>query len=42
MGEQEYDIVAFAEAPDYEAIRSIALKIDAMKDVETTETVVEA
>jgi len=37
-----YDIVAFAEAPDYEAIRNIALKIDAMKDVEETETIVEA
>ena len=37
-----FDIIAFAEAPDYEAVRKLSLAVNAIEGVEQTETVVEA
>ncbi len=37
-----YDIVAFIEARDYEAVRKLSLAVNAIEGVEQTETVVEA
>jgi len=37
-----YDIVAFAEAPTYEAISSLASKINAIRELKSTETLTEA
>jgi len=37
-----YDIVAFAEAPTYEAITKITAKINAIKVLKSTETLLEA
>jgi len=37
-----YDIVAFAEAPTYEAASSLSSKINAIKELKSTETLTEA
>ena len=37
-----YDIVAFVEARDYEAVRKLSLAVNSIEGVEQTETVVEA
>lgn len=37
-----YDIVAFVEARDYEAVRKLSLTVNSIEGVEQTETVVEA
>jgi len=37
-----FDIVAFVEARDYEAVRKLSLTVNAIEGVEQTETVVEA
>lgn len=37
-----YDIVAFAEAPTYEALSSLSSKINAIKELKSTETLIEA
>lgn len=37
-----FDIVAFIEAPDYEAMRKLSLEVNAIEGVEQTETIVEA
>ena len=37
-----FDVVAFIEAPDYEAVRELSLAVNAIEGVEETETVVEA
>jgi len=37
-----FDIVAFVEAPDYEAMRKLSLEVNAIEGVEQTETIVEA
>jgi len=37
-----FDIVAFVEAQDYEAVRKLSLTVNAIEGVEQTETVVEA
>lgn len=36
-----YDIVAFAEAPDYGSISKISMEINGIKGVKTTETAIE-
>ncbi|MEM3626833.1 MAG: Lrp/AsnC ligand binding domain-containing protein [Candidatus Bathyarchaeia archaeon] len=36
-----YDVVAFAEAPDYNAIRKIAGEINAIRGIKSTETAIE-
>jgi len=37
-----FDIVAFIEAQDYEAVRKLSLTVNAIEGVEETETIVEA
>ena len=37
-----YDIVAFAEAPDFDSVAGISREINAVKGVKSTETAVEA
>jgi len=37
-----FDVVAFIEAQDYEAVRELSLTVNAIEGVEETETVVEA
>jgi len=37
-----FDVVAFIEAPDYEAVRGLSLTVNAIEGVEETETIVEA
>lgn len=36
-----YDVVAFVEAADYDAVRRVCGEINALKGVKSTETVVE-
>jgi DNA-binding Lrp family transcriptional regulator len=36
-----YDVVAFAEAPDYNSVRKIAGEINAIKGIKSTETAIE-
>jgi len=36
-----YDIVAFAEAPTFEAVSSLSSKINAIKELKSTETLIE-
>ena len=36
-----YDIVAFAEAPTFEALSSLSSKINAIKELKSTETLIE-
>lgn len=36
-----YDVVAFAEVPDYNAIRKIAGEINAIRGIKSTETAIE-
>jgi len=37
-----YDIVAFAEAPTYEDLSTLAAKVNAIPETKSTETLVEA
>jgi len=36
-----YDIVAFTEAPTFEALSSLSSKINAIKELKSTETLIE-
>lgn len=36
-----YDVVAFAEAPTYEALSALAAKVNAIPGVKSTETLIE-
>lgn len=37
-----YDIVAFVEAPNYKALSKVTAGINAIKDLKSTETLIEA
>lgn len=37
-----YDIIAFAEAPNYEAVSDLTAKINFIKELKSTESLIEA